>query len=122
MLRRFLRRLRPLDHDRLDRLFQQLRIVNVGAGDHNPHRPAVGLADYATFCAWFAAIRGVWADEIPPKRALPIAPSALCHSQLTPPSSSQFSIKRAQIRWNTPLAIHRCIVRCTELSSPNFRG
>lgn len=49
-----------------------------------------------------------------PKRTLqetksvqPIAASALCHRQSTPPNSSQFSISAAQTRVNTPLGIQR---------------
>jgi hypothetical protein len=98
MLRALRRRRRTLDYNRLNRLLQQLAVLNIGPGDDNAERTAGGLDDYAAFRARFAAIRGIWADLIPPKRALPIAPSALCHSQFTPPSSSQFSMSTAQMR------------------------
>ena len=40
MLRHTLRRLRPLDHDRLDGLLQQLAVVDVGSSHHDAQRPA----------------------------------------------------------------------------------
>ena len=50
-------------------------------------------------------------------RALPRHPSAACHSQSTPPRSSQRSSSTAQIRSKTPRSIQRWKVRWTELSS-----
>ena len=47
----------------------------------------------------------------PPKRALPMAQSADCHSQFTPPNSSHPSTKRAQIRCSTPSSTQRWNVR-----------
>ncbi len=67
--------------------------------------------------------RSDWGRRDPPKRALPIAVSAACHSQSTPPnSSSHFSTNEAQIRSKTPSSTHRWKARCTEESSGNSFG
>ena len=50
----------------------------------------------------FPLVGGVPPNGIPPKRALPIAPSADCHSQSTPPNSSQWDWTRSHIRLNSP--------------------
>ena len=107
VLRILFRWMGPLDDDRRDGLLQQLGVMDVCAGHHHPQRAAVGLDDHTALGAIFPAIRGVGADLVPPKRALPIAPSALCHRQSTPPSSSQFSTSVAQRRSKTPWATHR---------------
>jgi hypothetical protein len=49
----------PLDHDRLDGRLQELRVVDVGPGDHDPQRPAVALDQQALLGAVLAAIRRV---------------------------------------------------------------
>lgn len=91
-------RLGSLDNDRIDRPLQQFGVVDICACQSDAQRAAVCIDDYAAFRAGFAAIRGIRADKIPPKRALPMAPSALCHSQLTPPRSWQFSTSNPQMR------------------------
>lgn len=81
MLGRLGRGLGTINHDRVDRFLQQLVVIHIGPGDNHTQRPAIGLDDQATFGAGFAPIRGIRADMIPPKRALLMAPSALCHVQ-----------------------------------------
>jgi len=107
VLRRIVRRLRPIHHDRLDGLLQQLGVVDVGARHDHAQGAAVRLDDHTAFGAVFPAIRGVGTNLVPPKRALPIAPSALCQRQSTPPNASQFSTSVAQIRFKTPFCTHR---------------
>ena len=85
--------------------------MHVGPSQCHPQWTSISLNDQAAFGAVLPAIRRVRSDKVPPKRALPIAPSALCQAQSTPPRSSQFSINTAQIRSKTPLSTHRCIVR-----------
>ena len=70
---------------------QQLGVMHIGAGDHHRQRPARRLDQQAALHPALAAIGGIAAEEVPPSRALPIAPSAACHSQSTPPNSSQRS-------------------------------
>ena len=54
-----------------------------------------------------ATIRRVGPNQVPPKRALPIAPSADCHSQSTPPNSSHPFTRAPHIRCKTPVSTHR---------------
>jgi hypothetical protein len=103
-------------------LLEQLGVVDVDGHHDHAQRTAVGLDDHTAFGALFRAIRGVGTDMVPPKRALPIAPSALCQRQSTPPNSSQFSTSVAQIRFKTPFCTYRWKVRWTEESSPNDGG
>ena len=115
--------LRSLDHHGVERCGQELVVAHgVRPGDHHGERSSVGLDDETALRTFFGPIGGVGADEVPPKRALPIAPSAACHSQSTPPSSSQPSISAAQIRSKPPSSTHRCKARCTEESSVNSFG
>jgi hypothetical protein len=107
VLRRIVRRLRPIHNDRLNGLSQQLAVVDVGTGHNHAQRPPVGLDDQTALGAVFRTIRGVGTDMVPPKRALPIAPSALCHRQSTPSNSSQSLTSVAQIRSRTPFSTHR---------------
>ena len=64
-------------------------------------------------CAWFPASLGRSdCDRLhPPKRALPIEASADCHSQSTPPNSSQRDWMAAQMQGNTPADSHLWNVR-----------
>ena len=107
VLRRGVRRLGPIDHDRLNRRAKQLRVMDVGPGDHDAQRATVGLDDQTSLGAVLAPICGVTTDVAPQKRALPIAPSALCHCQSTPSSSSQSSTSLAQIAGSTPSRTQR---------------
>jgi hypothetical protein len=52
-------------------------------------RTTGGLDQQAALYPGFASVGGIGSDVISPKRALPIAASAACHSQWTPPSSAQ---------------------------------
>src|SRR5512133_12877 len=122
VLGRLLRGLGTLGHHGVERGLQELVVAHVRRGDHHRKRPAVGLDQEGTLHPVFPAVGGVGTDEIPPKRALPIAPSAACHSQLTPPSSSHSSTSAAQTRSSNPSSTHRWKARCTVESSRNSSG
>src|SRR3954470_2466152 len=122
VLGRFFASIGPLHYHRFKRSFQQLVIPHVRPGEHHCKRPSVGLDQDAPFYPVLAPIGGIRADKIPPKRALPIAPSAACHSHSTPPSSSHSSIRAAQIRSKIPISTHRWKVRCTLESSGKSLG
>ena len=94
-------------HDGLQCALQQFRVMNIGPGDHDAQRTAVGVDYHASLHPVFASIRRVLAHVIPPKRALPMAASADCHRQSTPPSSSQARVNFLQIFSSTPLRAHR---------------
>jgi hypothetical protein len=103
VLRLLRRRLRPLHHDGRDGGTQQLGIVTIGPVDDQSERPALLIDQQTAFGALFATIGGVFAHLFPPpKRALPKAPSALCHFQETAPRSAHCATKRAQICRKTP--------------------
>ena len=99
--------LRSFDHNRLQGLIQQRGVVGVGSGNHNAQWAALSFHKQAPLAASLAAIRWVGSNQIPPKRALPMAPSAACHSQSTPPNSSHCSTKALHIRRKTPSSTHR---------------
>ena len=99
--------LRTFDHNRLQGLIQQRGVVGVGSGNHNAQWAALSFHKQAPLAASLAAIRWVGSNQIPPKRALPMAPSAACHSQSTPPNSSHCSTKALHIRRKTPSSTHR---------------
>lgn len=122
MLGRLLAGKRTLDDDGLNRGVKQLGIMPVGAVHGRTQRSAVALHHQAAFHTGFATVRGVGAAAIPPNRDLPVAPSAACHSQLTPPNSSHSRTRSAQMAVNTPAFSQRCSVRCAELSSANSLG
>lgn len=105
----FLARCGPgLGHnDGLRGAFQQFGIMHVRSIDHHAQRTAVGFDHHTAFYAVFAAIRWVLAHLIPPKRALLIAASALCHCQSTPPSLSHARVSFFQIFKKTPLRTQR---------------
>ena len=105
--------LRTFDHNRLQGLIQQRGVVGVGSGNHNAQWAALSFHKQAPLAASLAAIRWVGSNQIPPKRALPMAPSAACHSQSTPPNSSHCSTKALHIRRKTvPPTVERCDGLC----------
>src|SRR5215204_7266550 len=108
-----------LHHHGLERGFEQLEVRYVRSGYHRRQRSSVGLHEKGALHPIFPSISGIGAYLVPPKRALPIAPSAACHSKLTPPSSSHSAIICAQMRSSTPSSTHRWNVLCTEESSGN---
>jgi len=107
VLRLLLGGLWTLDYDRLDGRRQQFRIMHVRTVDRHAQRAAVFVADQAAFGTIFRSIRGVRADFIPPKRALAMAPSALCHSQPTPSASPHSSTRTAMILPMIPALFQR---------------
>ncbi len=102
MLRFGLGRTRPLYDHGFQRSVQQFGVVNVCAGHDDRQRAALPLYQQAAFYAVFRTIRRVRADIIPPKRALPIAASAACHSQSTSPNSSHMLTIADQMRSINP--------------------
>src|SRR5215218_8707501 len=106
----------------LQRGFEQLEVRYVRSGYHRCQRSSVGLHQKGALHPILSPISGIGAYLVPPKRALPIAPSAACHSKSTPPSSSQCSMRLSQMRSSTPSSTHLCKVRCTEESSGNSLG
>src|SRR5215207_2039507 len=111
-----------LHHHGLERGFEQLEVRYVRSGYHRRQRSSVGLHEKGALHPIFPPISGIGAYLVPPKRALPIAPSAACHSKSTPPSCSQCSMRLSQMRSSTPSSIHLWKVRCTEESSGNSSG
>src|SRR5262245_44747601 len=102
MLRRLGCGFRPLHDNGIERIRQQLGVVNICTGNDDGQRAAIGFDQNAALHAVFRTIRGVRTDIVPPKRALPMALSAACHLQSTPRSSSQRSIKVTHNRSSTP--------------------
>src|SRR5215210_5119972 len=122
MLRSLLGGLGTLHHHGVERGFEQLEVRYVRSGYHRRQRSSVGLHEKGALHPILPPISGIGAYLVPPKRALPIAPSAACHSKSTPPSSSQCSMRDSQMRSSTPSSIHLWKVRCTEESSGNSSG
>src|SRR5215208_226233 len=122
MLGRPLRGLGALDHHGVERGFEQLEVRYVRPSHYDSQRPSPGLHQQGALHPVFASIGGIGAYEVPPKRALPLDPSAACHSKSTPPSSSHSSMSLSQMRSSTPSSTHLCKVRCTEESSGNSFG
>src|SRR5215218_1742628 len=114
---RLLGGLRPLEHHGVEGRGKELVVAYVRPGHHHRKRTAVGLDQKGAFHPVLAPVGRAGAYEVPPKRALPIATSATCHSKFTPPKSSHSSTKAAQARPSTPSSTHRCKVRCTVESS-----
>src|SRR5262249_42471671 len=112
----------PLDHDRRDGGGEQLRVVEVGAFDREPERAARALDDQALLRSWFGSISGVGALFSPPKRALPMQPSAACPRQSTAPSCSPSESRIAHSCSNTPSLTQAWNQRCTVASSPKHPG
>lgn len=102
VLLEFADRIGRLNNNGLKRVLQDDRIVSVGAGDEHRDRTTVGFGQNTAFCSVFRTIGGIRPDIVPPKRALPIAPSMLCQDQSTPPSSAQALTSNPQMRSNTP--------------------
>ena len=71
VLRPFLRRLRPLNHDRVQRLGQQLHVVSVGPGDDKRERGATAVHQQAALGPFFSPDQSGCS---PP----PLAPKELC--------------------------------------------
>ena len=69
-------------------------------------RPSIPLYQQASLAARLAPVRGIGANCVPPRRALPRAQSAACHSQSTPPSSSHSSTMTDHTWFNTPDSAH----------------
>ena len=88
MPRRILCYLRPVNYDRIYCPLKHFGVVYIGSCYDRGYRAAVCLNEYAAFYAFFGPVRGVWADAVPPKRALLIAVSAACHWKSMPPSSA----------------------------------
>lgn len=97
----------PGHHDGLQRAFQQLGIMHIGTRDHDAQRTTIRFHHQAPLHPVFAAICWVLAHLIPPKRALPMAPSADCHRQSTPPRLSHAWVSFFQILCKTPLFTQR---------------
>src|SRR4051794_16911363 len=104
-----------LQHDGPNGPVQQLGVWHIRAGDRDRQRPTVLFHQEAFLHAALGPVRRVGADQAPPFRALPRAPSAACHSQSQPPSSSQASWITAQIRSKIPRATQRWKWRWTVL-------
>src|ERR687898_906415 len=119
LMRRLFGEFGTLDDDGIKRCLQKLEVWHVRSRYNRRKRTAIGLDQDRAFDAYFGSIGGIRAYEIPPKRALPMAPSAACHSKSTPPSSSHSSMSLSQIRSKTPFSIHLWKVRCTDESSGN---
>src|ERR671911_3098133 len=122
LMRRLFGKFGTLDDDGIKRCLQKLEVWHVRSRYNRRKRTAIGLDQDRAFDAYFGSIGGIRAYEIPPKRALPMAPSAACHSKSTPPSSSHSSMSLSQIRSKTPFSIHLWKVLCTEESSGNCSG
>src|SRR5206468_4226328 len=100
-------RVRRFDHDRFQRVLQQQRVVHVGRRDERGDRITLLLGQHAALAARLGSIRGIGADLIPPKRALPIDVSLLCQSKLTPSSSSHAWASFAQMVRKIPSVTQR---------------
>src|SRR5215217_878466 len=122
MLRSLLGGFGTLHHHGVGLGFEQLEVRYVRSGYHRCQRFSVGLHEKGALHPILPPISGIGAYLVPPKRALPIAPSAACHSKSTPPSSSQCSMRLSQMRSSTPSSIHLWKVRSTEESSGNSSG
>ena len=88
MLWLLLGRLRSVDHDRFERLRQELHIVPIRSGDHEGDRDALALSQDAAFGTALATVRRVRARGFLAKGALVIAPSMLCQVHSSPWRSS----------------------------------
>ena len=75
--------------------------------NHNAQGTALSIHKESPLGTSLATVRRVGPNQVPPKRALPMAPSADCHSQSTPPSSSHPSTRAPHIRCKTPASTHR---------------
>lgn len=96
-----------LHHNGVEGRLQQLGIVHVCSRNHNAQGAAVSIHKETPLGTSLATVRRVGPNQVPPKRALPMAPSADCHSQSTPPNSSHPSTRAPHIRCKTPVSTHR---------------
>ena len=94
-------------HNGVQGRLQQLGIMNVGSRNHNAQRATLSIHKETPLDTSLATVRRVGPNQVPPKRALPMAPSAACHSQSTPPNSSHPSTRAPHIRPKTPRSTHR---------------
>ena len=83
--------------------------------NHNAQGAALSIHKETPLGTSLATIRRV-GNQVPPKRALPIAPSADCHSQSTPSKASHPSTWAPHIRCKTPVSTH-CDEWCWSPSS-----
>ena len=97
------------DYDVLQGRPQEFRIMDVGSGHRHAQGSACCVDQDALLAPSFAPVGGVASNRAPPKRALPMEQSADCHSQSTPPSSSQPSTRAAQMPSSTPHPTQRWI-------------
>ena len=106
------------------RRWSRPRAARRGHRHHPPRRPVARLPSRRAGFALHRCCRDPsdWARPGTPILALPIAPSAVCHSQSQPPRSSHVSSSTAQMRSKTPSFTHRWNVRWTELPSGNSVG
>ena len=95
------------DHNGVQGRLQQLGIVHVCSRNHNAQGAALSIHKETALGTSLATVRRVGPNQVPPKRALPMAPSAACHSQSTPSNSSHPSTKAPHIRCKTPVPTHR---------------
>ena len=75
--------------------------------NHNAQGAALSIHKETALGTSLATVRRVGPNQVPPKRALPMAPSAACHSQSTPSNSSHPSTRAPHIRCKTPVPTHR---------------
>ena len=94
-------------HNGVQGRLQQLGIVHVCSRNHNAQGAALSIHKETPLGTALATIRRVGPNQVPPKRALPIAPSADCHSQSTPSNFSHPSTRAPHIRCKTPVSTHR---------------
>ena len=87
--------------------WHQLGIVHVCSRNHNAQGAALSIHKETALGTSLATVRRVGPNQVPPKRALPMAPSAACHSQSTPSNSSHPSTRAPHIRCKTPVPTHR---------------
>ena len=73
-----------LDRDRVERRFEQLQVVAVGAVVRQPDRDPCRLAEKRTFRPFLARSVGFGPVASPPKGAFPVAPSQDSQSQSIP--------------------------------------
>ena len=95
------------DHNGVQGRLQQLGIVHVCSRNHNAQGAALSIHKETALGTSLATVRRVGPNQVPPKRALPMAPSAACHSQSTPSNSSHPSTWAPHIRCKTPVPTHR---------------
>ena len=76
------------DHDRIERIREQLHIIPVRSGDHERDGNAFAFGQHAALGAGLATVRGIGPRGLAPKGAFTIAPSMLCQVHSSPWRSS----------------------------------